>query len=76
MDFISAEKNSVPKKQGRGTKGEKKKSTDQRIHYVTRGKNHSYCEAEVPDDDHYICKLNEEFNGFILCNPDVKSPGK
>ena len=24
--------------------------------YATRGKRHYYCEAEVPDDDHYICK--------------------
>ena len=27
-----------------------------RIQYTTRGKKHNYCEAEVPDDDHYICE--------------------
>ena len=62
MDFI----NSVPEKPGRGTKGEKRTSTEQRKQYATRGKKHSYCEAEVPDDDHYICKLNEGFHDFIF----------
>ena len=33
-----------------------KRKDTQRIQYVTRGKKHCYCEAEVPDDDHYICK--------------------
>ena len=27
-----------------------------RIQYATRGKKYNYCEAEVPDDDHYICE--------------------
>lgn len=36
----------------------KKRSEVKRIQYATRGKNYSYCEAEVPDDDHYICKLS------------------
>ena len=29
-----------------------------RIQYATRGKRHSFCEPEVPDDDHYICEWN------------------
>ena len=35
-------------------------SKEKREQYATRGKRHSYCEAEVPDDDHYICKLKNE----------------
>ena len=31
-------------------------SKEKREQYPTRGKRHSYCEAEVPDDDHYICE--------------------
>ena len=31
-------------------------SKEKREKYATRGKRHSYCEAEVPDDDHYICE--------------------
>ena len=31
-------------------------SKEKREQYATRGKRHSYCEAEVPDDDHYICE--------------------
>ncbi|KAJ7387412.1 Histone-lysine N-methyltransferase prdm9 [Desmophyllum pertusum] len=54
MDFISEENNSYPGKLGKRTKSAKKKSPEERIHYATRGKKHSYCEAEVPDDDHYI----------------------
>ena len=66
MDFISAVKNSVSEKPERETKGEKRTSTEQRKQYTTRGKKHSYCEAEVPDDDHYICKLTEGFHDFIF----------
>ena len=60
MEFISEENYSYPEKQGKKTKSEKKKPTEQRIQYATRGKKHSYCEAEVPDDDHYICELNHD----------------
>lgn len=35
-------------------------SKEKREQYATRGKRHSYCEAEVPDDDHYICKFKNE----------------
>ena len=31
-------------------------SMGKREKYGTRGKRHFYCEAEVPDDDHYICE--------------------
>ncbi|XP_015772146.1 PREDICTED: histone-lysine N-methyltransferase PRDM9-like [Acropora digitifera] len=31
-----------------------KRKDAQRIQYATRDKKHCYCEAEVPDDDHYI----------------------
>ncbi len=55
LDFNLVEKDSISGKQG--TKSGKKKSTEQRNRYATRGKKHSYCEAEVPDDDHYICKF-------------------
>lgn len=33
-----------------------KRKDTQRIQYATRDKKHCYCEAQVPDDDHYICK--------------------
>lgn len=57
MDLTPMERDSISGKQG--TKSEKKTSlTEQRIQYATRGKKHSYCETEVPDDDHYICKFN------------------
>ncbi|XP_078361042.1 histone-lysine N-methyltransferase PRDM9-like [Oculina patagonica] len=52
LDFNLVEKESISGKQG--AKSGKKKSTEQRTQYATRGKKHSYCEAEVPDDDHYI----------------------
>ena len=55
LDFASLENDSISKNQG--SKSEKKKSSEQHIQYSTRGKKHSYCEAEVPDDDHYICKF-------------------
>lgn len=29
---------------------------EKREQYSTRGKRQSYCEAEVPHDDHYICE--------------------
>ena len=60
LEFASLENDSISKKQG--SKSEKKKSSEQRIRHSTRGKKHSYCEAEVPDDDHYICKfINDEY---------------
>ena len=66
MDFISEENSSYPGKLGKRTKSAKKKSPEERIHYATRGKKHSYCEAEVPDDDHYICNLKYNFFHLIV----------
>lgn len=58
LDLTSVEKDSISEKQGTKSEKRKKSVTEQRIQYATRGKKHSYCEAEVPDDDHYICKFN------------------
>ena len=63
MKFTSREKSLSGKQRKRSGK-EKEKSTEKRIQYATRGKKHSYCEAEVPDDDHYICELT---TNFIQC---------
>lgn len=43
-----------------------------RIQYATRGMRHSYCEAEVPDDDHYICKLNCSIWSVLLMVYNLK----
>ena len=43
-----------------------------RIQYATRGMRHSYCEAEVPDDDHYICKLNYSIWSVLLMVYNLK----
>ena len=42
-----------------------KRKDTQRIHYATRDKKHCYCEAEVPDDDHYICK-SRLFRSWVM----------
>jgi len=59
LEFISEDESSVFEKKKKRTKNAKKERPQkQQIHYTTRGKKYCYCEAEVPDDDHYICKLN------------------
>ena len=61
MDFIPEENVVNTGKQRRQIKSVKGNLPEKRYQYATRGKNHSYCEPEVPDDDHYICKLNNYF---------------
>ena len=75
MDFLPEAKLAVignQKKRPRVTN--KKCSEAKRIQYATRGKKYSYCEAEVPDDDHYICKLFVVVVGFKLCITELKRP--
>ena len=58
MDFLPEAKLAVIGNQKKRPKVTNKKGQEvKRIQYATRGKKYSYCEAEVPDDDHYICKL-------------------
>ena len=59
-DFITDENTVISGKQGKTMpkKVNRPHPPEMRIQYATRGKKHSYCEAEVPDDDHYICKFN------------------
>lgn len=77
LDLTSVEKDSISGK--KGANSEKKKSlTEQRIQYATRGKKHSYCEAEVPDDDHYTCKFIDDecnllFVHFIPRNSNMRN---
>ena len=59
MDFISEETVVVSGKSMGKKKTANKHLLGKRIQYATRGKKHSYCEPEVPDDDHYICKWNK-----------------
>ena len=59
IDFISDENVVVSGKGREKKKTANKQLVEKRIQYATRGKNHSYCEPEVPDDDHYICEWNE-----------------
>ena len=59
IDLLPDRTNAEPekqRKQGRFTNKERPK--EKCIQYTTRGKRQTYCEAEVPDDDHYICKLD------------------
>lgn len=59
IDLLPGRTNAGPekqRKQGRFTNKERPK--EKCIQYTTRGKRQTYCEAEVPDDDHYICKLD------------------
>ena len=65
LDFIPEENVAISGKQRRQIKSVKDNLLEKRYQYATRGKNHLYCEPEVPDDDHYICKSN---NYFKLCN--------
>ena len=63
MEFLSPTnteaKQSVEKTTGLKDARKKCKQV-KHIQYTTRGKRHCYCEAEVPDDDHYICKSTSE----------------
>ena len=64
INFIS-EENVVVSGKGRVQKKPANKHLPQkRIQYATRGKKHSYCEPEVPDDDHYICEWSN--NNFLI----------
>ena len=58
----------VTGKRKKNTTGTKKQRPEEpRIQYATRGKKHSYCEADVPEDDHYIC----EFIIVLQCSQSV-----
>lgn len=59
MDFTSEENVVFSGKRREKKKTANKHPLEKRIQYATRGKKHSYCELEVPDDDHYICELNK-----------------
>ena len=56
MDFISEENIVVSGKRRGRKKTVNEHLLEERIQYATRGKKQSYCEPEVPDDDHYICE--------------------
>lgn len=57
IDFFTAGENTVAVNQSKGPKRTNKaRPVVKHIQYATRGKKHNYCEAEVPDDDHYICE--------------------
>ena len=58
MDCISEEHVVVSGKRREEKNTANKHLPQKRIQYATRGKKHSYCEPEVPDDDHYICEWN------------------
>jgi len=62
MDFILEEPVGVSGKGREKLKTANKQLVEKRIQYATRGKKHSYCEPEVPDDDHYICELNNQLS--------------
>lgn len=69
LDFLQTGDITLTQNQTKRLKGANKQSQElQRIQYDTRGKKYSYCEAEVPDDDHYICELRhlESFISFCL----------
>lgn len=59
------EENVVVSGKGREKKTANKQLLEKRIQYATRGKKHSYCEPEVPDDDHYICEWNNNDSVFF-----------
>ena len=65
MDFILEENVVVSGKGREKKKTANKQLPEKRIQYVTRGKKHSYCEPEVPDDDHYICEWNNNDSVFF-----------
>lgn len=56
VDSISDESTVISVKQDKKTQQEisRHQPPEKRIKYATRGMMHFYCEAEVPDDDHYI----------------------
>lgn len=56
MDYISEENVVVSGKRREKKNTANKHLPQKRIQYATRGKKPSYCEPEVPDDDHYICE--------------------
>ena len=57
IDFFTAGEITVVVNQKRELKRTNKQCPAvKRIQYATRGKKQNYCEAEVPDDDHYICE--------------------
>ncbi len=56
IDFIPEENEAVSEKQRKRVKRVNEQLPEKRTHYATRGIKHSYCEPEVPDDDHYICE--------------------
>lgn len=56
IDFISEENVAVSEKQRKRVKSVNEQLPEKRAQYATRGIKHSYCEPEVPDDDHYICE--------------------
>ena len=64
MDSISEENIVVSGKRRGKKKTVNKYILEKRIQYATRGKKHSYCEPEVPDDDHYICEWSN--NNFLI----------
>lgn len=59
MDFITENNEAISDKGTKKTKSVKKQlfQSTTRSQYATRGMKHSYCEPEVPDDDHYICNV-------------------
>ena len=65
MEFLSEGEISATERKRKAKNTVKQRPEKQRIQYSTRGKKYSYCEAEVPDDDHYICKLHHEFHSFF-----------
>ena len=70
IEFIPESEILVTEKQRKRKKSANKQQPEkQRIQYATRGKQYSYCEAEVPEDDHYICKLKIQFLIFLLLTP-------
>ena len=70
MEFFSEGDISATERKRKAKNTVKQRPGKQRIQYSTRGKKYSYCEAEVPDDDHFICKLNHglhsSFNNHII----------
>ncbi|CAH3196558.1 unnamed protein product, partial [Porites evermanni] len=55
IDLLPDKINAEPEKQRKqGKFTNKERPEEKRIQYTTRGKRQTYCEAEVPDDDHYI----------------------
>ena len=69
IDLLPDRTNAEPEKQRKHERFTNKERPEEKsIQYTTRGKRQTYCEAEVPDDDHYICKLDhlETFRFVIV----------